>query len=325
MKQLILVLGFFGFLAQAQVQNATLKEEVKQAAKDKKGWQKTLSISSSLSSGTSDNVVGQPSGQTNNFGLNLDGQFTNISDRDEWRNTLKIGESASKTPAIPKYSKVKDEIKIESLFLHSLNDYPWMGPYARVSAETAIFKGEDIRGAPTTYLLDDGSTPTLTTLRLTDGFRPLTTRESVGAFFKLKDEETNKVESRLGIGALQVNADDQRVIKDVATTPQIDVDNLSSYEQVGVEGAISWKGPIDLKTTYALEAEFLSPFVADIPAADDRSKFELTNWEVKGRITSKVYDWMSVDYTAKVFKQPQLVEKTQSQTLLMVNLTYQIF
>jgi hypothetical protein len=327
MKSFVLILALVGTSAQAQTQvkDALLREEIKPAEKSKKGWQKTLSLGANLSSGTSDNVIGQPNGQTNTFGLNVDGVLTNVSDRDEWRNTLKIGESATRTPAIPRYSKVKDELKFESLYLHSIEKYPWMGPYVRASAEAPIFKGEDIRSEARTYAFDDGSTFTGTSIRLTDGFRPLTTRESVGAFFKLKDLETNKVEARLGAGAIQVKADGQRVIKDDAATPDLEVDDLADYEQVGVEGAISWKGSIDEKTSYSLEAEFLSPVVADQAAGDDRSKFELTNWEIKGRLTSKVYDWMAVDYSAKVFKQPQLLDKTQAQTLLMVNLTYQIF
>lgn len=324
-KFVILILAVFSFTSAGQVQDAILKQEVKRDEKAKKGWQKTLSLGANLSAGTSDNVIGQPSGQTTTFGLNLDGALNNVSEQDEWRNTLKIGESGTRTPAIPRYSKVKDELKLESLFLHSFKDHPWVGPYVRASAETAIFKGEDVRSEAKTYEFDDGSQYTGTSIRLTDGFRPLTTREGVGAFFKLKDLETNKVEARLGAGAVQVKADGQRVVKDDAATPVLEVDDLADYEQIGVEGAISWKGSIDEKTTYSLEGEFLSPLVADQATGDDRSKFELTNWEVKGRITSKVYEWMAVDYSAKVFKQPQLLDKTQTQTLLMVNVTYQIF
>lgn len=322
----------FALVAQsalAQIDGATLKEEAKQSEKTEFGWKKKLILGGSLSMGSSDNVIGQPDGETNTFGFNIDGQLNRVGERDEWRNSVKIGESATRTPAIPRYTKVSDELKLETLYLHTLESTPWFGPYAKASVETAIFKGEDIRAEPTTYEFfnsEDVSQGTVseTTLRLTDGFRPLTTKESVGGFFKILTQPTRTLEARAGLGAIQVEADDQRVIKGKTDAGNIKVVQLESYDQVGIEGGFAFKGTFDDKTSYSLEGEFLSPVVTKQKAGDDRSKFELTNWELKGRLTSKIYDWLSLDYTAKVFKQPQLLDKTQAQTLLLLSLTYQL-
>lgn len=325
MRLIALVLfGLTSSLALAQVQPVTLKEEVKASEKSLLGWTKKLVVGSSLSIGTSESVVGQTDGQTVTYGLNLEGQFNHIAEQDEWRNSLKVSESASKTPSVPRYVKASDELKFETLFLHTLTDVPWFGPYAKASVETSLFKGEDVRSEAKTYQFADGSLQTGTSIRLTDAFKPITTRESAGGFFKIVNKEDMKLEARIGAGALQVNAKGQRAIKDDSTTANIEVVDLDSYSQLGIEGGFSFKGSIDQKTSYSLDGEFLTPLSADQKAGDKRSKFELTNWELKARLTSKLYDWLSLDYSAKMFKQPQLIDKTQTQTMLLVSLTYQL-
>jgi hypothetical protein len=294
------------------------------------GWTRTLSVGANVSLGSSDNVIGQSDGQTNTLGLLVDSQWSKLSAQDEWRSSLKIGESATRTPAIPRYAKVKDELKLESLVVHTLEATPWFGPYVKASAEMPLFKGEDVRGAPVTYEVRGGDGTVLvtengTSLRLTDSFRPLTTKESIGGFFRIITRETMKLEGRMGLGAMQVQADDQRAVQDAAGTAPIDVVELASHEQLGIESALAWMGSIDQKTTYELSAEILYPLSASQKSYDDRELSELTNWELKAKLTSKLYDWLALDYSAKIFKQPLLLDRTQSQSLLLVNLTYQVF
>lgn len=309
----------------AQIQAVSPKEELKQSEKAVLGWNKKLLLGGSISFGSSENVIGQPNGQSNNYGLNLEGALNQIKEQSEWRNDLKVGESASRTPAVPRFVKVKDDLKLETMYLYTLEATPWFGPYVKASAETAIFKGEDVRSEAKTYQFADGTTLTGTSVRLTDGFKPLTTKESAGGFFKIITEENMKLEARAGLGAVQVNAGGQRALKDDAATPNLEIIDLDSYEQIGIEGGIAFKGNIDQKTSYSIEGEFLTPFVVDKKAGDNRSNFELTNWEVKARLTSKIYDWLSADYSVKVYKQPQLLDDTQLQTLFLMNLTYQLF
>lgn len=320
----------WSLVAQAQVENAVLKEAPKALTGTPLGWSRMLSVGANASIGTSDHVIGQPDGQTNTYGLNLDGQLNHLADRNEWRHSLKMGESASRTPALPRYGKVKDEAKLESLFLHTLEATPWFGPYVRAAVEAPLLKGEDLRSTPQTYEVRnaEGSlvgTSTGNSLRLTDGFRPLTWRESTGGFFKMIERTKTKVEGRLGVGAQQTKAAGSRVVADVAATPNLEVKELDNFEQVGVEGAIGWHGQWDSKSSYALDAEFLSPFHSTRTRGDDRSLFELTNWELKGRVTTKIYEWLALDYSFKIFRVPQLLDRTQSQTLLLFNLTYQVF
>jgi len=294
------------------------------------GWNRKVILGGTASLGTSDRVVGQTDGESTTLGLNLEGSLIHLKNRDEWRNIFKLGQSSAKTPSIPRYVKASDELKYETIYLHALESTPWFGPYVRGSVETAIFKGEDVRSEPKTYQRLDpdknpiGSAEVSDTFRLTDGFRPLTTKESVGGFFKIIQKEKTKLEARLGIGAVQVQAKNQYALSDDNSTTEIEVRQLQSYEQVGGEGGFTLAGVFDAKTSYSLAGEFLTPFVIEKRSGESRSNFELTNWEVNARLTSKVYDWMSLDYTAKLLRKPQLVDDIQIQTLLMVSFNYQL-
>lgn len=324
--RIALVVGLMmaGLTAHAQIEEVVPKQEIKRSEKVELGWAKKLILGGSISMGKSENVIGQADGQSNTYGLNLEGHLNNNQENSEWRNELKVGESASRTPAVPRYVKVKDELKIDTMYLHTFDGIDWVGPYAKGSVETSIFKGEDVRATSQVYQLPSGSTVTASSIRLTDGFKPVTTKESAGAFFKIINKETMTLEARTGLGAVQVNANGQLAIKDNSSTSNVEIVELESFEQLGVEGALAWKGNIDAKTSYSLEGEFLTPFVTGQSATDKRDKLELTNWEVKGRLTTKLYEWLSLDYTAKLYKQPLLLDKTQNQSLLMVSMTYQL-
>lgn len=325
-KKLMIALLFVSipFVAQAQ-DDLTLKEKAEKKAEEAPGWKPSLSLTGNLSFGSNDNVIGQQNGDTITLGSNISGGYSYFSKKQEWRNNLKFAAATTKTPSIPRYVKSTDELKFESLYLYTLESIPWLGPYVRVSAETQAFKGEDVRESATSYLLPDGSTFTGTSLRLTDPFQPLTLKESFGAFAKIIEEPTMKLESRLGFGALQVQASDQLAIEDNDTTAQVDVIQLRSYEQAGLEGGFNFEGVLNENTKYKLSGEFLIPFINDLPAGDNRSSLELTNYELIAKLTNKLNSWMNLDYEYKLKKQPQLLDKNQIQHLLLLSLSYTIF
>ena len=309
--------------------NLTLQREIASDEKIPRGWTPKLKVSGNISFGSSDNVVGQQNGDTTTLGANINGGWNFRSDQHEWRNTFRFQGATSRTPNIPTYIKSTDELSVDSIYLFSLEDIPWLGPYVRVNAETQVFKGEDIRENVVTYSIarQGGEAREFTgqSLRLTDGFAPFNTKQSVGAFAKIINEEKQKLEARLGVGALQVNARNQLAIANNRATPVIEVRELESYEQAGFEAALTYSGRIDEKTSYHLGGEVLIPIVKNLEEGDDRSSLQLTNYEVLAKLTSKVYDWLSLDYEYRIRKQPQLIEKNQIQHLLLVNMSYSIF
>ncbi len=288
------------------------------------GWNPLLKIHANFSFGTSSDVIGQQNGDSITLGGKLEGGYSFKDEANEWRNTLNYAGSTSSTPTIPRYIKSLDLIEANTIYMRSLKSRPWLGPYAQVNLQAPVFKGEDVRSEPTDYVVD-GAPVTTDVLRLTDSFRPLRTKESVGLFARIIEEEDLKITTRLGFGALQVTADGQYAIDDDPDTPEIEVRFLNSYAHVGAEAAIDLAGNIDEKTSYKLSAEILVPFNAEEPTeAERRNELELADVEIKAAIMTKMYEWMALNYEISFIKQPLLQERYQATSLLTVNFSHQL-
>lgn len=305
----------------------TIKKEQPEAKIKEDGWHPSLNLGANISFGSSSNVIGQTDGDSRTYGANLDGELNYKKNQNEVQNSLKIKGSTSKTPALPRYVKSNDELDFTSLYLYSLESYNWIGPYVRFNAKTSLFYGEDVRSDVVTYEKRTRTgavqeTVTGDSLRLTDGFKPLTTKESTGFFAKFIDEKEKKMIARLGFGALQVDASGQYIVKDDKTTTNVEAEELKSYQQVGVEGGFTFQNTIDKKTSYKLTFDFLTPINPDLDANDKRSDIELTNLELNFKLTSKVYEWMSFNYDYNIKKEPQLLDKNQETHLLSMSFAY---
>ncbi|MCB0408509.1 MAG: DUF3078 domain-containing protein [Bdellovibrionales bacterium] len=294
------------------------------------GWSPVLNLGANISFGSSDKVIGQKDGDSKTFGANIDGAMNYKKENKEWQNELKYKGATSRTPAIDQYIKSSDELSLTSAYLYGLEAYPWLGPYARVNAKSALFKGEDVRSDVVTYEKQTRENVTQETVtgksvRLTDGLKPMTVKESVGFFAKWIEKEKLKLTTRLGLGALQVDAAGQYIVKDNDTTTNIELQELDSYKQQGIEGGLSLEGLIDEKTKYSLTIDFLTPIGADLPASDKRNDFDLTNIETVFKLTSKVYEWMAFNYEFSLKREPQLLNENQVQHLMSLNFSYSLF
>ncbi|MEO0335195.1 MAG: hypothetical protein AAF202_02305 [Pseudomonadota bacterium] len=310
----------------------TMAEEAALNKKLEDGWHAKLNLGANISFGSSSNVIGQPDGDSRTFGANLDSSVIYKKGQNEWQNTLKYIGATSATPAIPRYVKSNDELNFSSLYLYSLEDMEWLGPYVRVQARTAAFRGEDIRPEETNYEISDSQGEVkstkqgLTTFQLTEAFKPLTVQESVGAFFRLVNEKKIKVKTRLGLGAQQVDGSGQLTLADKSETADVvEVRELATYQQMGVEGGLQVDGKIDEKSSYSLTFDFLTPVGADLPEGDDRDDLELTNMDLKIKLTSKVYEWVSFNYEFNLREQPQLLDETQITHLMSMSFAYEMF
>lgn len=311
----------------AQLETVNPKERLIASVDLENGWHPSLKLGANLSFGSNSNVIGQTSGDTTTLGLNVDGGAKYRLDRQEWRHQLNVLQASTRTPTIPRYIKSADELKYETTYLYGLESHPWLGPYAKASAETSILRGEDARDKSVTYaiLKRDSSTVNRSgeTLRLTDGFRPLTTKESVGFFAKLLEKEKANLEARVGVGAVQVQADGQFAVRDESSTAEIEVQELASFTQVGAEVGLGLTGQLDEKTSYSLTAEALVPFEkSDDKNSKDRDQWDLANIDIKGSVKSKIYDWATLAYELKVKRQPELLDEYQIQHLLVLNFAY---
>lgn len=300
-------------------------DKVESANKDKKeGWIPKLSLGLNYSLTATNKVIGQKDGDTTTIGLNLDAGYNYFSKWNEWRNSLKIKQSSTKTPTIPVYVKSADEMILESIYLYNLQDPKWLSVFASVKLNTPIFAGRDAQADPSTYVDTDGNNlaTNSTEFKLTDGFKPMTLKEAVGGLAKIIDKKTHKMEARLGYGAQQIFADGQFSI-DKSEGGVITLKALNDVRQSGLELGFDYFIQLDKKTNFVFKTEALVPF--ENQDSQNRDALELTNIDLTAKITTKLYELLSLSYEHRLVRQPQLLDATQTTDLLLLNLSYDFF
>lgn len=297
----------------------------------KLGWNKRASAGGNLAFASSKSVVGQTDGSSETYGLNAQIEFVRFGPRDEWKNSLSVTQATSRTPALAGFVKANDELRLQSAYLLSFFDEgsddpradPSFGPYARVEAVAPIFAGQDVRASSQTYRVARGDSASEivngTSLKLTDGFRPLTTKESTGVFWRPHQGERFKLEARLGAAALQVLADGQLAIRGTNAAGEIEVIQLSNVSQAGFEAALGFSGAIDEKSKFEGGLEVLAPLYVRRAAGDVRSALELTNLDAFVKLSSSITDWAFFAYDYRLKIQPQLVSAAQQIHLITLN------
>lgn len=293
------------------------------------GWKKSANLGLNLSFTSSQSVVGQTDGNSQTYGVNSKGSLNRYSDADEWRNEFSLTGATTKTPTIPRFVKSSDELKLGTIYLYSLPSVPKIGPYVRAEAAAPIFKGEDVRTGTQTYKITHLSGPDTTrqdsSIRLTDGFKPLTTKEAAGFFYKPYEDERTKIETRAGLGAQQIASRGQFAVTGVDSAGAVMVKELDDVNQAGLELAASVKGKLNDVSTYEVGAESLTPFISNKKSDDHRNAIELTNVEAFAKVSSNITSWASFGYDYKLKIEPQLITRAQQIHMLVLNVNYNLF
>lgn len=312
----------------AQEMKELVKDEKPKEVKKKDGWDFLLVPGASVSMTDNHKVVGQPEGLSVTLGAQLKAAALFRSGDHQFRTSLDITETFTRTPVIDKLIKSTDIFKFEAMYLYNILD--WLGPYARFGLSTNMIEGFSVQPDFARWrIVDlDGSEEfrTARELRLTDWFSPLQLRESVGFFATPWQEKYFNVEFRLGFGALHLLAKDQYAVADDGATDEIDVIELDSFNQAGGEAALTITGELyEKKLVYKLTAEALVPWINDLREGDDRSAFDLTNVELNFSLSYKMLKWLSLDYVFRLVRVPQLIDETQVQNNLLLTASWSLF
>jgi hypothetical protein len=313
----------------SHAQDAAAKQYVDIAIKEppkQDGLEYSLKNAVTISIVDSRDVIGvQPNGATYAFGLKFDGNATYRKGFHEWRTIGSVNEIVARTPAFPQIIKSADAATLDSTYLYFVK--PWFGPFARFSAATPLFGGYDVRAAPTTYEVTkaDGTIDNATgykntkRINLTDPFRPLTMKETIGPFARPITSEKINIEARVGLGGLQTLADGQLLIKDNPdTADKVEVITLSDVLQVGAEGSLeTWGALYAKKITYKAGIGVLVPAWSN---EKDVSPVKFTSLDIGAAVSFKIVEWASLDYELKVIRQPQLADVWQIRNGFLLTL-----
>jgi len=239
-------------------------------------------------------------------------------------------ETVSRTPVIDAFMKTTDEVALKSIYLYSF--LQWLGLFGSAGVSTPIFPGYDYRASDTVYDIyskDQSTFLTRTTdqLRLSTWVSPLTLQESVGPFARPVRQEEVNLEIRLGFGGMHIFSEGNRVVKDRAATPNLDVQTLMDSHQAGVELVVElWGALYEKRIDYKARARTMMPVVtSDLSAAmKGKSLPELTNVELEGLLRFRLVSWASLDYQLKVVRLPQQRDNWQITNGLLLTFSYDL-
>ncbi len=288
------------------------------------GWSPGIAFGGTFNLIDSRSVVGTQDGTTLTLGLALDASLEFNHGKHEWRNALKAGAGATRTPSLDEFVKTADGLSFESIYLfHALEIF---GPYARASLTTPMFQTLDIRPAAVTYDVAniDGTTSQFIGRRfaLTDPFDPLVLRQGIGAFVQPVNTDQIKFEAKAGVGAQESVASGYALTDDSAT-PNIEVTELDNSFAVGAEVVANAWGFFDTtkRVSYSVGAGVLFPFVtSSLPEGDDRSLIELASFEGNVGLNVKLFDWATLGYKLNVTRDPLVVDEWQVSNNLLVTI-----
>jgi hypothetical protein len=316
----------------ASAQAKIVATDAPKAAEDKdiQGWNPYMSLTSTFSLVDNSSVIGQVDGTTTLFGIGVLGGADYIHGKNLLQLNLSLNEGFTRTPVIDRFVKTTDQIKIEGLYNYFLDKY--FGVYGRLAVETNAFQTKDVRGTPTSWVesVNGTSMPLATNAlsqKLAGPFAPFTVTESIGGFADPVRKDAINVSFRLGAGGRHTFADGVLVNHDDAATPEIELLELSTVHQLGVEGFAGAMGKVQKgKLDYKAGLAVLIPFVNNDNAS--RSAISLTRVALEANASYTMSSWLSVVYHLAVTRDPQLFpagkDEIQVQNTLLLTFQFSL-
>ncbi|MEO6772500.1 MAG: hypothetical protein ABI467_05685 [Kofleriaceae bacterium] len=294
------------------------------------GWNPFLAFTGTFNLVSNSNVIGQVDGTSTVVGAGLLGGADYIDGKHFLQLSLAATEAFARTSVIHRFIKSTDAAKLEGVYNYFLTGNA--GLYARLSLATSFFSSDDVRGAPTSWVDATGATPVplatnATEQHLADGFQPLTISESVGGFVDPIKKDEIALSLRLGVGGRSTFADGVLVNHDNAATPEVELLDLSTVHQLGIEAFAGAVGKLQKgKFNYKAGLAVLLPFVNNDAA--DRSATTLTRIAFEATLTYTMAAWLSVVYASQVIRDPQLFptgkDEVQVQNTLLATFQFSL-
>nr|HEX4314859.1 hypothetical protein [Kofleriaceae bacterium] len=294
---------------------------------DIEGWAPFLTVTGTVALADNSSVVGQVDGFSTLLGLGFLGGTDYVQGPHLFRSTLAINEGFAKTPVVDDYIKTNDVAKLDGIYNYFITKQ--FGVFGRLGLATSLFDTTDIRGTPTSWVevnpvMGQPNIPLTTNgLRqpLSDAFKPFSINESAGVFADPVNREEIALSIRAGIGGRHTFADGVLVNADDKTTPEVELTELQSVEQLGLEGFVGGVGKLDHgKANYKAGLSILFPFVNDDKF--NRTAATLTRVAFEGSLTFNVYSWMGLVYNLNIIRDPGLFsldqDKVQIQNTLLL-------
>lgn len=316
--------AFAGVGDSKDVTEYTGSERLEEPKEKKDSLDATLSTAASVSLTSNKDVVGEIDGFSTLFSLGVTGGLTYINGAHLWQNTLTVNEAWARTPTLDQFVKNNDDLDYESLYNYFI--LKWFGPFARFNLQTSVFDTTVVTAEAKDYVItrNDGTTDTLTGVTevpLSSSLEPTTFNESIGLFAEPVRSDPLIWKIRIGAGARETLADGVLAVKDDDSTDAIELTELSDVYQGGLEAFTGVEGKLsDGRFTYRAGASALLPFLNN--DSQDRTAIDLLRWGLHAGLEASVVEWLSVNYSLNVLKDPQLLDVAQVQNNVLLTFKY---
>lgn len=302
------------------------KEQPAKSESDVDGWNGNLTIGGNVNLSSNDSVVGETDGFTALLGLSLTGALDFTSGSHQWQNSLTINEGFARTPSLGEFVKNTDTFAVETLYQYYF--LPWSGIFGESTLDTTLFTTNNVTSEPSDYTINrtDGTQDTFTNttrFELAGPLKPTSFSESAGVFVKPVRDTAFSLKLRGGVGARETLARGVLTVSDDPETSEIEVTELRNIYQAGAEAFVGAEGSFpDRNVSYKIGAHGLLPVLNN--DVEGRGPVELFRYGLNGQVNFDALEWLTVSYTMKVLRDPQLVEETQVQNNLLLNVKYSI-
>lgn len=295
------------------------------------GWKLTANLGFTFSFNNAASVVGVENGTTLSIG-GVFGFAANLrSGAHQWENNLLLQHTQTKTPVINGFLKSLDNLELKSTYFYRFEDPKWFGPFAKANFRTAILPGFTKRAGDVTTTRpnpDTGATETQTfpaqsRIDLTGAFEPILIKEAVGAFANPLESDEFTLRSRLGIGGQHIFQRGGFVIADDAGTPELELAPIGEANELGAVLELDLKGQIVKDVLFwNLDTEVFTALVTSL--SGDIEFVDRINFDVNGKLSLKLNNWLSFDYALLVRRVPVLTLDVQVQNTVIANVTYDV-
>ena len=315
----------------AQQSNNFIPDKLKIKTAKKSGWFPDLDLGFNFSFAQSDGVVGVPDGTTLSFGVQLSGGLLYSSGPHEWRTTLKITHTQTKTPTLKPFLKSADQALLETVYTFRFQNPKWLGQFVSAALDTALLDGFLVKEANTRAEITelDGTKTSddiiaQTPFGLTKGFAPLMLKQSLGVVLNPFTLKPFRMEVKAGGGAIEAFVQNSIRLEDNADTADVvEMKRLQDYIQAGLELKLEIAGVLfDKVLNYALKAGAMLPLYSSV--TNNLTTLELLNFDVQFTVGLKLNKWLSINYKLGLVQAPLIQPLLQVTNNLILSLSTSI-
>lgn len=299
---------------------ATAKAKKK---KRRNGWYPKLSLGANVLLNHSSSVPGVDDGLTLSLGAVVNGELLMLHNKHEWKTSLKLVHTQTKTPLIEPFVKTADNLDVQSFYTYRFGGPANIGIFGGLQLNVALFPGFLVTSADTQLVRIDGDKRTRelavknVPIELTKAFSPLILKQKLGIEAKPYEDKLATLQIRFDAAAQEVFANGYSV-QDNAATTDLELIKLRDYIQFGAELEVKLNGNINKRISYHFEAELMYPIVTSIPTT--LGGFDLLNADLSLKVSLKLAKWASLDYVFSAKLVPLLSRNWQVTNNLVLSL-----